>query len=106
VSKLEIMTGRKVGVLVVLERGPNLQGPCDTRVQWWCECTKCDEEVLIAARTLKSKNNRYTLGCYLCKKSGRGSKVLPNSQVKGVRYGRNINGFIDRSIILKEGELL
>jgi len=90
---LEDMTGKLVGKIKVIKRARDYDGLSDLRVQWVIECLKCDERQIVVARDLKRYKMRFEKGCYACSNTNK----RPSYKFK---YGRNINGFIDKSIII------
>lgn len=63
--KLEDLTGKQIGKITVLKRGPN-KIACDVRVQWKCLCTVCKNTFIVVARDLKRYNSLYEQGCNSC----------------------------------------
>ena len=91
-AKFEDLTGRKVGKVVVIKRVENFEGMSDSRSQYLVRCSNCGGEHKVVGRDLKRYSMRFKNGCYLCSKH-----YSPNPKQK-FKYGRNINGFIDKSI--------
>lgn len=92
-NSLEDLTGQIFGKVKVLRRGPDYDGFSDTRVQWYVMCLLCDQEQLVIARDLKRYRQRFKKGCYKCSTF----RKTPKNRFK---YGKNINGFTDKSVII------
>lgn len=80
------MLNNVFGKLKVIEQGPKTTHRKNNELQWWCKCSVCDEEVLYVGRDLKRVD--HDKGCYLCRRD-----------LKKFKYGKNVNGFIDRNIL-------
>ena len=93
-SKLENLINKKFGCLSVIERVENYDGKADIRPQYLVICD-CGNTFKIVARNLKRLSLKF------CHKRRR----QHNGVLRGYKYGRNINGFTDRGvIIIKEYE--
>mgnify|MGYP003563385377 CR=1 FL=1 len=88
---MNIEEGKQFGVIEVIERCEDYEGKSDTRKQYLCICNNCGNLFKTPARNLTRRPNRK--GCINC---------LVSCNNKGVKYGRNINGFIDKRIIIKK----
>ena len=89
------LTNTIVGKVKVIKRGPDFDGLSDLRAQWFVECLICKNRELVVARDLKRYKLRFKEGCRGCTKF----RTKPRDRYK---YGRNINGFIDKNVIVKE----
>jgi hypothetical protein len=53
------MTGRTIGRLLVLGRGPNYR----TQARWWCRCS-CGRKKLVHGASLRNGESQ-SCGCYM-----------------------------------------
>ena len=90
-GKLEDLKGKRFGSVVIKERASNYVGECDSRIQWIGDCD-CGRSVIKCARDYKRSGARNK--CYHC-------GIVARNRSKGAySFGRNQNGFIDKSIII------
>lgn len=61
-SKIIDMTGKKIGRLTVIDRGPNVQSGNQKKPRWNCVC-ECGNTVLAAGTDLR-KGTTKSCGCY------------------------------------------
>lgn len=87
------LTGKHFGVIEVLRRVENFEGESDSRSQYSCKCNNCGKVFSTVARNLTRRPNRE--GCKYC---------VDYCNKKGFKFGRNLNGFIDRSVVVEQGE--
>jgi hypothetical protein len=85
-------TGERIGRVLVIGRVEN--APEDGCVQWECFCSICNKRSIIKSRDIDRYRSRFMSGCRECTEDRRG----PNK--KNFKYGRNANGFIDKSIMI------
>lgn len=57
-ANFEDLTGKVIGTIKFLERGPNLYG----KTAWYCECTMCGAKKLLSANAVK-KGSVKSCGC-------------------------------------------
>ncbi|MBE9542537.1 MAG: hypothetical protein IMF01_09480 [Proteobacteria bacterium] len=93
-AKLRNMSGELIGKVRVAVRGPDSLIGDTPRVQWFCDCTVCDKRFLVIAKDLTRYKSRYRKGCDAC------SNLFIRPKVK-FTFGRNANGFIDRSKVIE-----
>lgn len=88
--KLEDLIGRRFGRVVITSRVENYEGLADSRTQYVGDCD-CGYTVVKCARDFKRTGNRTR--CFHC---GPSSPL----QKRKFRYGRNVNGFIDKNTVI------
>lgn len=91
-ARLDDLTGKEIGAVKVIKRVEDFDGESDSRSQYLVHCSKCEKESKVVGRNLKRYKTRYNNGCNHC-------YIKKNKS--GFRYGRNVNGFIDKSIIIE-----
>lgn len=98
-SKLKNYVGEIIHNVKIVMRVENYEGDSDSRSQWLIECLICNKEQKIVGRELTRYRSRFKKGCYEC------GGVTRTANVKNYTFGRNQNGFIDRSIVIQDLEM-
>ena len=86
----DALIGKRFGVLRILARAEDYVGKADIRKQYLVLCESCNREDRYVLRNLTRRPNRK--GCRICTEQ--------ENNYKDSKFGRNINGFIDRKIVL------
>ena len=88
--------GETIGKIVVLDKSERDKHIMASASHYRVKCLVCNNYQDVQYRDLMDYKSRFKNGCYSCS----GFRGKPKK--KGWKYGKNVNGFIDKTVIIYE----